>query len=345
MSTKRLRLKRLSTPAIISLLLLLGAATFASALVVAEAVVERRELASYRAIHSSWSDGSQGPSLRIRQRLATEGAPTIVFVSGFGASLEVWDQVVEALPGTFGYLSYDRAGIGMSEPGEGARDAAHIADELFALLQATSGRSSFTFVCHSLGAQFCTVLAARHPAIVGSLVLVDPFHPDEPSRVSPTAREEDAKILIGYPRSIAARTTFGLHRASLWTDLLNPPEALSANEVISQSSRHWRGVEREGAFVDLETANETRKAMQLLRDVPVLVLSAELPEHPETRSDRAVIQELHKQWAAFSKSGSVRVVEGVSHNTFLTSAVGAGTVVRAAIDAVESRNPNLMKKF
>jgi pimeloyl-ACP methyl ester carboxylesterase len=59
-----------------------------------------------------------------------QGAPTIVFESGFGATGQAWNKVQPALSRDQRACSYDRAGSGQSDPGPFPRDGAAIAKDL-----------------------------------------------------------------------------------------------------------------------------------------------------------------------------------------------------------------------
>jgi len=49
------------------------------------------------------------------------GAPTVVFVAGTGKDLSTWDKVQPRVAGVAHTLSYDRAGLGGSDPSVGPR--------------------------------------------------------------------------------------------------------------------------------------------------------------------------------------------------------------------------------
>lgn len=55
-----------------------------------------------------------------------EGAPTVVMDAGLGGSSLDWSLVQADLAGTVQVCTYDRAGMGWSEPRPGPRNPAHI---------------------------------------------------------------------------------------------------------------------------------------------------------------------------------------------------------------------------
>ena len=69
--------------------------------------------------------------------------------------------------------SYDRAGMGFSDPGPSPRTARRIARELAKLLERTDVGGPFVLVGASIGAFPLRVFASEHPGDAAGLVLVD----------------------------------------------------------------------------------------------------------------------------------------------------------------------------
>ena len=74
--------------------------------------------------------------------------------------------------------SYDRAGVGYSDPGRGPGDSATIVDDLHRLLTAASIKPPYLLVGHSLGGMHVRLYADVYPKEVVGMVLVDPSHED-----------------------------------------------------------------------------------------------------------------------------------------------------------------------
>jgi pimeloyl-ACP methyl ester carboxylesterase len=107
------------------------------------------------------------------------GSTSVVFVSGLGDGGETWREVVAALrvsagPDEIRTITYDRAGIGASDPqpGPAPRTYGSAADELHDLLLALDVRPCVV-VGHSIGGLIALLLARQHPGLVAGLVLVD----------------------------------------------------------------------------------------------------------------------------------------------------------------------------
>lgn len=100
--------------------------------------------------------------------------PTIVFESGLGNGLEVWDGVFAALDPTLAAFAYSRPGYGGS--GALANDA-RTSEEAAALLRAVRAAADvsppYLLVGHSLGGLYIAKYAASYPGEVVGLVFVD----------------------------------------------------------------------------------------------------------------------------------------------------------------------------
>jgi len=128
--------------------------------------------------------GSQDPTrmidaggLKLRARIdgqAREGQPTVVLVGGLGDSLEVWDQVQPAVAQFARVVSYDRAGLGKSEPDNAPPTPQRIATQLHTLLQNAGIKPPYVLVGHSIGGPHVRMFASQYPGEVAGLVYVDP---------------------------------------------------------------------------------------------------------------------------------------------------------------------------
>ena len=111
--------------------------------------------------------------------------------AALGASSLSWSLVQPALSQRTRVCSYDRAGMGWSDPGHLPRTAGRIADELHALLAVTRTAPPYVLVGHSFGGLVMQIFAHRHPQDVVGLVLVDPAHAEDWVHPAP---KEQAKI-------------------------------------------------------------------------------------------------------------------------------------------------------
>ncbi len=79
------------------------------------------------------------------------GRPTVIFESGLGGDRGVWADVMTSLMATDRGCSYDRAGLGLSQPAPKPRTTNDQVDDLHALLAAAGLTPPYVFVGHSSG--------------------------------------------------------------------------------------------------------------------------------------------------------------------------------------------------
>lgn len=146
------------------------------------------------------------------------GTPAVVFESGFNGS-SPWEPLQSQIAHKTMTLSYQRAGLGRSDPGPNPRSAAQIAKELHALLSAKAVRPPYVLVGHSAGGLYVRVFAHMYPNEIAGLVLVDPATEELYERMRAEKTMEDVKKLGLPPAALAQwiaipETIDEAHRAS-----------------------------------------------------------------------------------------------------------------------------------
>jgi pimeloyl-ACP methyl ester carboxylesterase len=118
------------------------------------------------------------------------GLPAVVFDSGWGDWAPVWTIVQPQVAKWTRACSYDRAGAGFSEPGPMPRTSVRIATELRNALHNAAIQGPYILVGNAFGGDNVRTFAARYPAEVAGLVLVEA---DVAS--SPEERRGHAKLI------------------------------------------------------------------------------------------------------------------------------------------------------
>jgi len=137
------------------------------------------------------------------------GAPTVVIDAGNASFSLEWTPIQAALSATARVCTYDRAGYGWSAPGPAPRDGAAAVADLHALLAAAGEQGPYLLVGHSLGGMHVRLFAARYPAEVAGLVLVDTA---AEYTVTPEL-EAQMQASIGFYQVMRLLTGSGLLRA------------------------------------------------------------------------------------------------------------------------------------
>jgi pimeloyl-ACP methyl ester carboxylesterase len=117
------------------------------------------------------------------------GSPTVVLEAGLGNDFRIWDLVQPELSKFTRVCSYDRAGVGWSDPQPGPRDSDSIVSQLHALLAAAGIGEPVILMGHSVAGLHLRAYAAKYPREVAGMVLVDPTTPHQFDRMPPQMRE------------------------------------------------------------------------------------------------------------------------------------------------------------
>src|SRR5580765_2133196 len=111
-----------------------------------------------------------------------QGGPTVVLDSGLGDSFVSWRKVQPQIAEFTRVCSYDRAGLGYSEPRDEPRTSRVMASQLHALLQAANIEPPYVLAGHSMAGYDVRLYANAYPSEVVGMVLVDASHPDQENR-------------------------------------------------------------------------------------------------------------------------------------------------------------------
>ena len=158
-----------------------------------------------------WCTGSTAP-----------GAPTVFFDSGLGGDAFDWTDIAPEIGKFTQACTYDRAGMGYSDPGPVPRTSAQIAQELAQLIQNSGIAGPVILVGLSFGGFNTRIVASEHPDLVAGLVLVGASHENQGERYAaaglPSGRPPAVLLKLG---PIAA--SLGILRL-MGVTLAAPPE-------------------------------------------------------------------------------------------------------------------------
>jgi pimeloyl-ACP methyl ester carboxylesterase len=203
--------------------------------------------------------------------------------------------------------AYDRAGLGLSDPGPEPRDSRAVAADLKALMEASNEKGPFILVAHSMAPVHAYLFALQNPGLVSGLVLVDGTPPEAMT---------DPKI-AGMVKSFgvaAALAPLAARVGLLWAadPFAGDPIGLEGRAAADKreafaSSRHnhWGAVEARDWLKD---AAEARALGELSRELPVAVISA---------TPNAYLRAALEEPARRSRRGYIEHVPGANHATLL----------------------------
>lgn len=103
-----------------------------------------------------------------------KGQPVIVFQSGMGTPMGNWDPILESVSKMAPLITYDRPGIGESDPIEEMPTIKNVSDRLIKILNYLQIDPPYVLVGHSLGGVYVRGFANYYPELLAGIVIIDP---------------------------------------------------------------------------------------------------------------------------------------------------------------------------
>ncbi len=251
-----------------------------------------------------------------RMHLICEGpktaGPTVLFEAGaFGFSAD-WGVVQErTVARGWRTCSYDRAGLGLSDPGPNPRDGLAVVGDLEKLLKAAHEDGPFIMVGHSMAGLYLWLYANRNPHNIKGLVFVDATTP----QVTETAQGRGFVTQFSRASKLAAfGAETGLYAplAGTWfgdkIGLTREASAEKRRAFASPSHNRWASAEVDQWVNAAEQAGATGP---LDPDWPVAVVIAGGNRRPLVGKNVRTLP------AEEARHGHVDVVAGAGHATLL----------------------------
>lgn len=209
-----------------------------------------------------------------------EGAPTLVLEAGLGDSALGWGKVQRELSKTTRVCSYDRAGMGWSEPRPGPRDADQIAIQLHALLQEAGVTGPIVLMGFSAAGLYIRDYASHYPQNLVGLIFVDGSTPLQWEHGSPELRREldiiptyeyyilSAAWVLGVPRlmGLCSKVEAGFEERAGRMEAEG-----NCDRLVGEIWREFKGARQSGD----ETIHTGPYA-----DLPILIFSQDPQKYP-----------------------------------------------------------------
>jgi pimeloyl-ACP methyl ester carboxylesterase len=244
--------------------------------------------------------------------------PSVILETGLGGSSADWGFVQPEVAKFTRVCSYDRAGMGYSDPGPSPRTMRRITRELTQLLDRAGITGPVVLVGASIGGLAVRLLASEHLDRVAGLVLVDSSSEDEDADVPRVAPFVPLLSSLGIFRLLGV--TFGPPPPSL------APAARRFAEVTGYRDAAYRTAVDE--LTHLPQSSAEVKATRRQLNIPVVVVTA-------GRGSDAAWLRLQRDQAALSQRGCQIIAENSGHGVALGQPEIVIRAVQSVVDAVK----------
>jgi pimeloyl-ACP methyl ester carboxylesterase len=270
------------------------------------------------------------------------GSPTVILEAGGGNPWLSWYKVQPQVAQFTRVCSYDRAGLGWSDPSPKPRTTQVIAEELHTLLHTAGITGPFVVVGHSLGGMDARMFAAQYPSEVVGMVLVDSSHPDQDDRFPPEAkklavasqyviRAMQITLPVGLPRLLASRSV--------------PAEVRHEFCAVFCRKQFLAAVRAEAAAQGENSAQV--RSLGPLGNLPLIVLShdpdkVKFPGNLNEPVNRAW-GEMQEEQAHLSTNGSHLVVKGAGHDIQIDKPEAVVNAIRKVVGQAKAASQPTVK--
>ncbi len=149
-----------------------------------------------------------------------KGNRTVILEAGAAGPGRMWAPVQAALSQGMRVCSYDRVGLGWSDPAPTPRTSANMVTELHTLLEKAAVLPPYVLVGHSLGAYNVRLFASQYPEEVAGVVLVNAAQEDFSSQQSPGC-QKISQANTKFARWMKPLATLGIVRLAGTLGLLD----------------------------------------------------------------------------------------------------------------------------
>jgi len=252
----------------------------------------------------------------------------VVLDTGLGGTAFDWSHVQPAVASFTLVCSYDRAGMGYSDPGPKPRTSQQIVSELAALLDRSGVPGRVVLVGASIGGWNTRLFASTQARRVAGLVLVDARHENQGEQLAAAGAPENPPA-IAYVAPLVAYSGMarllgiapGLPAGSFTRDVRDYAQAtrFRSSALATAASELLNGT---------ESAKQVRSARREL-DIPVVVVSA----GRRSPGIQEVLSALQRDQLTLSKRSCQVTAERSGHGIATAQPEIVIDAIRAAVEA------------
>jgi pimeloyl-ACP methyl ester carboxylesterase len=259
-------------------------------------------------------------------------SPTVMLEHGLGGTSAAWAWLQPEIAKTTRVCAYDRAGMGLSDPGPAPRDAQSIARELHSLLQAAGEPAPYVLVGWSFGGLLARVYAGQYPEEVGGLVLLDSSHPDQWTSTVEGHMQYQSNALIYTVAPWLARLGVLRLMGLFQHDSGLPSPQSQALKASFAATKDWDTQSAE--FLAWPLTNAQVHDVETLGDLPLFVLTA--TAHGTPPEQEQMWQSWQNELALLSTNSVHQVLPGVDHTALWRNPETAQASIAAILQIVQA---------
>lgn len=263
-----------------------------------------------------------------RLHLLCKGAsagPTVIFEAGLSqyTAHSTYGIAQEAIASFARVCTYDRAGLGWSDPAPPEWTVAGMAADLHALLAAAGEPGPYVVVAHSLGGLVARVYTQAYPQEVAGLILLD------------ATSDEDFDELATAATTLVPQLNAAIRASRPGQPVVGLPAGTSPEVVMAFTPEILRGVKAEFEALDRLPAERKRPGgFGDLGDLPLFVVRRGKTEQPPSEADLRH-QRVQENLAKLSSQGELIVAQNSGHTIPLDEPGVVADVVRRLLEALQ----------
>jgi pimeloyl-ACP methyl ester carboxylesterase len=261
------------------------------------------------------------------------GSPTVVLENGLNEISPLWSAVTAQVSGTTRVCAYDRAGQGWSDDVSHPQDGLAVAADLHTVLARAGEHGPYVLAGHSSGGTLAITYAARYPAQVAGMVLLDSSSPHQYTD-QPDFAGTYAMMRRMLPVMPALARVGALHLVPASPSTALTPSAAAQVQAFATSPRGARNMRDE--LAELVNVFAQAQALTTFDPKPLAVVTSQ--ENAEGTKGWAAAQD---RMAALS-TNSTHWTAHTTHVGLLDDANGSTDSVRAitaVVTAVRTGTP------
>lgn len=270
-------------------------------------------------------DVGDGRRLHIRCK-GDAGGPSVIFEAGLSqyTANSTYSTAQDAIAPFARVCTYDRAGLGWSDPAPAEWTYAGMVADLHRLLAAADIPGPYVVVAHSMGGLVARSYARTYPKDVAGLVLVD------------ATSDRNFPELEAARVTVVAQIDAAIANAKPGVPVVGMPAGTSPEVVLAFTPEVLRGVKVEFEALDrLPAAMKQPGGFGALGDLPLIVIRRGKSAQPPSAADVAH-REGQEALAALSTNSALIVATNSGHTIPLDEPQVVADAVRRMLESLRT---------